>query len=67
MASPHGCWLSAGGVQLKRVKRISVIFSFMDLKWISYKTHQIEIKRYYFIWSPSGSKPDLYKMLVASQ
>jgi hypothetical protein len=48
MASPHGCWLSAGGLQLKRVKRISVIFSILDLKWISAKMHLTEIKGYLF-------------------
>jgi len=62
MASPHGCWLSAGVLQLKRVKRISVIFSFKDLKWISHGFHVVEIKGYYIFWSPDGSQADLNKV-----
>ena len=62
MASTHGCWLSAGVLQLKRVKRISVFFSFMDLKWISHSYHEVEIKRYYIFWSPAGAQADLNKV-----
>lgn len=46
MASPHGCWLSVGVRQLKRAKRISVIFSLLDLKWIPDKNQAYEIKGY---------------------
>jgi hypothetical protein len=62
MASPHSCWLSAGVLQLKRVKRISVIFSFKDLRWISLDSHITEIKGYYIFWSPAGSQADLHEV-----
>jgi len=62
MASPHDCWLFAGVLQLKRVKRISVIFRFNDLKWISTSSDVIEIKGYYIFLSPAGSQADLHKV-----
>jgi len=46
MARARRCWVSAKVRQLKRVKKILVLFSFADLEWITDKIQVIEYQGY---------------------